>query len=331
MAPTSEPGNKPGNNTAQAGRLYAAANPAAISMRAELAELRTYKNLLQMLVARELKVRYKNSVLGFVWSIVPPLLQVLVFSFLARSGFGATVENYGAYLLCGLIPWTFFSTATQDASMSLLVNYTIIKKIYFPREAIPLANVISNFVHFMLGWAVYFGAFAVLLPLIGHAIGTKLGIPLLPRMLWFPVITFFEVLLVTGLALWVSALNVFYEDVKFILQTVFQLAFFVVPVLFPTDVIFYSSHIMANHRWLFTLYMLNPITAFIDAYRHMLLEPIWPIQFNAKLATPLHPNGPQPLPMQWGTFVGACLISVLVAYSGYWYFNRRKWQFTERP
>jgi len=293
-------------------------------MRAELAELWSYKNLLKMLVARELKVRYKNSVLGFVWSIVPPLLQVLVFSFLARSGFGATVENYGAYLLCGLIPWTFFSIATQDASMSLLVNITIIRKIYIPREAIPLASVISNLVHFLLGWAVYFGAFAVALPLVGHLMGTKLGIPLLPRMLWFPVITFFEVLLVTGMALWVSALNVFYEDVKFILQTVFQLAFFIVPVLFPTDVIYYSSHIMQGRPWLFKLYMLNPIAAFIDAYRHMLLEPIRPEQFNAKLA------GSPPLPMHWDTFIGACLISVLVAYSGYWYFNRRKWQFVEK-
>jgi ABC-type polysaccharide/polyol phosphate export permease len=316
-------------------------------MRDELAELWSYKNLLRMLVARELKVRYKNSVLGFAWSIVPPLLQVLVFSFLARSAFGATVENYGAYLLCGLIPWTFFSTATLDASMSLLVNITIIRKIYIPREAIPLANVISNMVHFMLGWTVYFVAFAIVLPLVGHAIGTKLGIPLLPRMLWFPVITFFEVLLVTGLALWVSALNVFYEDVKFILQTVFQLSFFVVPVLFPTDVIFYSSHLMKDHPWLFKIYMLNPIAAFIDAYRHMLLEPIRPNQFNPKLVdhvwvrdmwvghkfVPAHWTdvSKPPLPMQWDTFIGACLISVLIAYSGYWYFNRRKWQFVERP
>jgi ABC-type polysaccharide/polyol phosphate export permease len=305
------------------GRLYTARGTATVSMRAELAELWRYKNLLRMLVARELKIRYKNSALGFVWSIVPPLMQVFVFSFLARTAFGATVHNYSAYLLCGLIPWTFFSTATQDASMSLLVNYTIIRKIYFPREAIPLANVISNFVHFIMGWAVYFVAFAVVLRPFGA------GIPLLPRMLWFPVITLFEVLLVTGLALWVSALNVFYEDVKFILQTVFQLAFFVVPVLFPADVIFYSKTMQA-HPWLFKLYMLNPITAFIDAYRHMLLDSLRPAQYNKALATPLNLLGPPPLPMPWDTFIGACLISILIAYSGYWYFNKRKWQFVER-
>jgi ABC-type polysaccharide/polyol phosphate export permease len=300
-------------------------------MHEELAELGRYRDLLRMLVARELKVRYKNSVLGFAWSIVPPLLQVLVFSFVAR-GFGAQVHNYGAYLLCGLIPWTFFSTATLDASMSLLVNYPIIRKIYFPRETIPLAYVISNFVHFMMGWAVYFTAFLVVLPLFGRLIHSPepLGIPLLPRMLWFPVITCFEVVLVTGLALWVSALNVFYEDVKFILTTVFQLAFFVIPLLVPADVIWYSSSAMRAHPWLFKLYMLNPITAFIDAYRHMLLEPPHPEHYNATLMQG-RIKPPPPLPMQWDTFIGACLISVVVAYSGYWYFNRRKWLFVEKP
>ena len=92
-------------------------------MREELAELWRYRYLLQMLVARELKVRYKNSVFGFLWSIVPPILSVLVLTFMVREVLGATVQNYSAYLLCGIIPWTFFSSAILDSSMSLLVNY----------------------------------------------------------------------------------------------------------------------------------------------------------------------------------------------------------------
>src|SRR5579859_7432686 len=136
------------------------------SMRDELAELWRHKHLLRMLVARELKIRYKNSALGFAWSIVPPLLQVIVFSYLFKGILGVTAHNFSAYLLCGIIAWQFFSSATLDASQSLLVNITIIRKIYLPREAIPLANVISNFVHFMLGWAVYFTAFLVVLPLL---------------------------------------------------------------------------------------------------------------------------------------------------------------------
>src|SRR5579871_6278863 len=89
--------------------------PKTASMREEMAELWRYKHLLRMLVARELKVRYKNSVFGFLWSIVPPVLQVFVFSFMYQVAFGATVPNYSAYLLSGLIPWSFFSTAILDA------------------------------------------------------------------------------------------------------------------------------------------------------------------------------------------------------------------------
>lgn len=296
-------------------------------MREELAELWRYKHLLRMLVARELKIRYKNSVFGFLWSIVPPLLQVLVFTFLFRNVMGVSAKNIGAYMLCGIIPWSFFSAAVLDSSQSLLINYSIIRKVYIPREAIPLASVISNCVHFVLGWAVFFVAYVVVARFFGF------GIPLLPRMLWFPVITFFEVILVTGLALWVSALNVFHEDVKFIIQTLFQLVYFVLPVLYPADQVYYSSHLIAKYPLAWKLYMLNPITAIITAYRHMLLEPLRPSVFNQTLlkANEFHPADPLPLPFDGWTFGGACLISVGILYSGYWYFNRRKWQFVERP
>src|SRR2546421_6619324 len=150
----------------------------------ELRELWRFRYLLQMLVARELKVRYKNSVLGFAWSIVPPVLSVIVMTFAVTVGLGHSPKHYSAYLLCGIIPWTFFSTAVLDASQSLLVNYGVIKKIYMPREIIPIAIVISNFVHFVLGWAVYFAAFFIVMPLLVKGGGT----PFLPRMAWFPVI-----------------------------------------------------------------------------------------------------------------------------------------------
>ncbi|HZO92029.1 MAG TPA: ABC transporter permease [Chthonomonadaceae bacterium] len=285
------------------------------SLRAELEELWRYRELLRQLVARELKVRYKNSALGFFWSIVPPLLQVLVYSYVFRSVLKVPADNYSAYLLCGLIPWTFISTAMLDSSMSLLVNYPIIKKVYMPREVIPLSYVLSNFIHMMLGWAVYFAAFFVVARLL------DIHIPILATLAWFPFITLVLFCFVLGMSLWVSALNVFYEDVKFILQTLFNLLFFLLPVLYPADSVYYS-HVMQAHPWLYKLYMLNPITAIINAYRKTILEPV--------------PRGTQgltgnPLPMDWGTFAGACLLSLLIAWGGYWYFNKRKWQFVERP
>src|SRR5580700_2356821 len=123
------------------------------TMAENLRELWRFRDLLRQLVRRELKVRYKNSALGFLWSIVPPLLQVLVFTFFI-AGIRVKAPNAGAYMLCGVIPWTFTNTAILDSSQSLLINFPIIRKVYLPRQIIPLAIVISNLIHFLLGWCV---------------------------------------------------------------------------------------------------------------------------------------------------------------------------------
>ncbi len=288
-------------------------------MKEELAELWRYRQLLKMLVARELKVRYKNSFLGFFWSIIPPLMQVAVFSFLYRGVLGLPAKNLSAYLLTGIIPWSFFSSCILDASQSIVVNYTMIRKIYLPREAIPLAIVISNTVHFILGWVVYFAAFLV----VAHFF--NVGIPLVPSMVFFPFLVILEVILVTGISLYVAALNVFYEDVKFLLSTIFGLAIFILPVLYPADQIYYTSHLVRNHKWIFELYMLNPIASIIDAFRHCLLQSISPSNFNAKLK---HAHA---LPFNPYVFTCSTVITLLIFWGGLTYFNKRKWQFVERP
>ena len=142
--------------------------------REALLELWRYRYLLQMFARRELKVRYKNSALGLVWSIIPPLMQLFVYTFLFKGVLALNIPNYAPYLLCGLIPWTFFSSALMDSSQSLLVNQGIIKKVYLPREIIPLSLVISNAVHLFISWAVFFIAFLVIAPIFHK------GIPLLP-------------------------------------------------------------------------------------------------------------------------------------------------------
>jgi lipopolysaccharide transport system permease protein len=290
-----------------------------------LAELWRYRYLLQMLVRRELKVRYKNSALGLVWSIIPPILQVFVYTFLFKGVLQISIPNWAPYLLCGLIPWTFFSTAILDASQSLLANYGIIKKVYMPREVIPLAIVLSNTIHFFISWAVFFVAFALIAPFFGK------GIPLLPTMLLFPMICVMQILLTTGFALFLSAANVFFEDVKFIVMTLLNLVLFVLPILYPADIA-RDWGVMQRYPWLLKLYMLNPATAIIDAYRKTLLEPWSRSLFTKKYV--MLPNGhtvlKPPVPLDWTSLTGAFLITLLIAYAGYWYFNRRKWQFVER-
>lgn len=287
-------------------------------MREEILEVWRFRHLLQMLVKRDLKVRYKNSAIGFVWSIVPPLLQLFVFSFFFHNVLNVKTQNFSAYILCGLIPWSFFSITLLDASQSLLNNYAIIKKVYMPREIIPLAAVIGNAIHFLLAWTVYFTAFFVVARLIG------IRIPVLPTLVWFPVITLVEILLVTGLALWVSALNVFYQDVKFILQTGFVLLFFMLPVIYPIENVYYNSTTLRTHPWLFKLYLYFPINAIIESYRKTMLQPVPRGSFNM-------PTNIDPLPMNWKALFVAFLLALFVAYTGYAYFNRRKWQFAERP
>ena len=278
-------------------------------MRESFRELWGARWLLRQFVARELYVRYKNSAFGFAWSIVPPLVQVVVYTFFVRTALNVHAENYSAYLLCGLIPWTFFSTATLDSAQSLLVNMPVIKKIYLPREVVPLAYVISNFVHFLLGWCV----FAVVFYGIQR-------LPLRVEMLLFPIVTLDLLVFVIGAALWMSILSAFYEDVKFIYQTFVNLLLFVLPVLFMADNVYYSS-LMQQYPFLFKIYMLNPVAAVINAYRHVMLEPLPRASLNLKGA---------PIPMDWGIFALSSLLTLGFALSGYWYFNRRKWEIVER-
>lgn len=287
-------------------------------MRENLRELWQARFLLRQLVVRILKIRYKNSAFGFLWSIVPPLLEVVVYTFVFRGVMNVQAKNYSAYLLIGLIPWTFFQAAVLDSSRSLLEYLPLIRKVYLPREIIPLAYVISNFAHFLLGWVVYFVAFVIVARLLGY------GIPLLPTMLWFPVITFFLVLFTTGISLWVSALQVFYDDIKFILANLFRILTFLLPILYPADNVYYAG-LMQRLPWLYTLYMANPVAAFINAYRKTLLEPLSPHAFNQHLDEKL-----PPVPLDATTLGIACLLSVLAAWGGYWYFCQRKWEFIER-
>ncbi len=292
-------------------------------MAENLRELWRYRELLLQLVRRELKVRYKNSVLGFLWSIIPPLLQVLVVTFFLgalRTG----APNSGAYMLCGVIPWTFISTATLDSSQSLLINFPIIKKVYLPREVIPLSIVISNCIHFMLGWAVFFVVYLIVLPvMVRIGVIDHGGIPLQTQMLWFPLVTVVAVLFVSGLSLWAAALNVFYDDVKYILQTSFNLLLLLLPIYYPIDVIKYNQHMQAHH-WLYNVYKVLPPTAIMEGYRKTILQPIPRGSYNLEMTM-------DPLYMDWPAFMVGSLICVIIFWSGYTYFNYRKWQFVERP
>lgn len=286
-------------------------------MRNELEELWRRREVLWILVRRDLKVRYKNSRLGFVWSIAPPLMQVAVITFVLTRATGvyAHFGSFSAYLLVAMIPWTYFNTALLDSSQSILNMYGVIKKVDLPRELIPLASAISNFIHFLMSWLVFFV----------YWWGIRRA-PILPTSLLLPYLLFVQFMLVTGLSLLVSCLNVFYEDVKYILGIVLQMFFFALPIMYLVEQFQYST---GRGQWwheaVVTAYRLNPLTALITAYRMILLQPPTDRETLADLKID------HMLPLDYGSLVTVGLFSFVILLGGYWYFNLRKWQFVERP
>jgi ABC-type polysaccharide/polyol phosphate export permease len=188
-----------------------------------LRQLPRYRGLIQSLVSRELKARYRGSVLGFFWSFANPLLLLLVytfvFSYVMRPPEG--IHDYALFLFCGLLPWTWFQTSLVESSGILISGGNLIKKVMFPAEILPIVTVLSNLVHFLFGliilvvFLIYFQA------------------PLQPlELLWFPVVVVVQLVLTLGFALILSALTVHFRDIKDILGNVMTLWFFATPIIY---------------------------------------------------------------------------------------------------
>ena len=269
----------------------------------ELAQVYRYRELLLNLVIRDLKVRYKNSVLGFFWSLVNPLLQVatitVVFKFILKLG----VPNYSAYLLCAFLPWTFFQMSVMDSAMSVLFHGNLVKKTYFPREILPASIVLSNLVHFILALGVFFVYLLVI------------GTPIQITWLLLPVIVLIQLFLNLGIAFFVSCLNVFYDDVKYMATVLLNLLYFALPIMYFVEQVFNSNRI--PHSLAVVLYYVNPLALLLTAYRKILLPP-----FNT--AT-IHD-----IPFNYWYLALTGVTSLAICLAGYAFFNSRKWRFAEQ-
>jgi len=284
-----------------------------------LLELWNYRELLRTLVIRELRVRYKNSALGFFWSLLNPLATVLVMTIVFKYVMGMRIANYSAYILAAYLPWTFFQFALLDASQTILVYMQVIKKIYFPRVLLPLAAVVSNFIHFFLAMGVLF------LYLYGFV-----GTPPQWSLLLLPVIMLAQLLWVAGLAAIIACWNVFYEDVKYLVSVGLQLLFFLTPVIYFSEQLRYTTLVPEAYReGLFWAYhILNPMATLTMAYRKAILPPITIVQESAPLGQATQfPDMPLPL----GLLGLNLLLGVGVALLGLSYFRKREWEFVERP
>jgi ABC-type polysaccharide/polyol phosphate export permease len=213
-----------------------------------------YRLLIQSLVGRELKARYRGSVLGFLWSFVNPLLLLLtyglVFTYMLPVPKSARVEPYFLFLFCGILPWTAFSSSLLEGAGVLIAGGNLIKKVLFPAEVLPVVTVLANAAQFLLGLPIL----VLFLALAGR---------LSPAALLLPLPLLVQLLLTVGLALFLSALTVHFRDIQNILGHVLHLWFFATPVLYVYD---------EQSRALRALLRLNPMTHVVYSYQQMLFD-----------------------------------------------------------
>jgi lipopolysaccharide transport system permease protein len=226
-----------------------------------LRQLPKYRGLIQSLVARELKARYRGSVLGFFWSFFNPLLLLLVYTFVFTvvlpGGWDEDLGPRALFLFCGLLPWTWFSSSLIESSNILISGGNLIKKVMFPAEVLPIVSVLSNLAHFLFG----------LLILVVFLIYYKAPLQL-AELAWFPVVVLVQLLLSLGLALILSALTVHFRDIKDILSNVLTLWFFATPIIYPMSQL--NDAASGTPGWAKTLINLNPFTHLAISYQEIL-------------------------------------------------------------
>lgn len=249
----------------------------------KLRELWQYRELLYFLTWRDVKVRYKQTALGVLWAIIQPFMTMVVFSIF----FGRLAEipsdgiPYPVFSFAALVPWTFFSQGLSQSSNSLVGSSNLIRKVYFPRLVIPISSVVSGVVDFVL-------SFVVLLAMMLYY-----GIVPTANVIWLPALVLLAFVTSLGVGLWLSALNVRYRDVRYIVPFLTQFWLFATPIAYPSSLI--------ENDLLRTLYGLNPMTGVVEGFRWALLGT---------------DTAPGPL------ILVSSLAAVLVLVSGAFYFRR---------
>lgn len=224
-----------------------------------LAELWRFRGLVYNLVARDLKVRYKNSALGVLWSLLNPLLMMVVFTAVFTVMRGQSVSDFPVFVLIGLLPWQFFANSVAAATGSVVGNAHLISKVYFPREALILSGVLSNFVNFVIALLVLFPIMALF------------HMPFTGWILLLPVVMVVELIFTLGVGFVVATTNVFYRDVQMIMDVILLAGFFLTPVFYSLDILPRSYVLFGVNLDVWRLmYYLNPMASIIANYRVIL-------------------------------------------------------------
>jgi lipopolysaccharide transport system permease protein len=213
-----------------------------------LRELWSYRDLFFLLTWRDVKVRYKQTVMGAAWAIIQPLSMMVIFSVFFGLLMGIQTDGmpYAVFFYCGLVPWTFFSSAVNTSSSSLVNSSYLITKVYFPRVFIPAAAVCAGIVDVLIASTILVG------------LSFYYGIPLTLGLLILPLLVLEVVLLALAVGVWLAALTVKHRDVRHALPFVLQVWFFVTPIIYST------SLVPEKWRWVMSL---NPLTGIVEGIR----------------------------------------------------------------
>jgi lipopolysaccharide transport system permease protein len=262
--------------------------PSSTWLKVPLKDLWRYRELLYFLTWRDIKIRYRQTALGAAWAVLQPFLTMVVFSiFFGRLGnIPSDGIPYPIFSYAALLPWQYFQSSLAISANSLVGNANLITKVYFPRLIIPISATFSGLVDFAIAFSI------LILLMIYFQIQPTLGVLLLPVFLLLALIT------ALGVSLWLSALNVKYRDVRYVVPFLTQFWFFATPVAYPSS--------MLDEPWR-TLYGLNPMVGVVEGFRWALLDS--------------NPPGPM--------LILSAVISILLLISGLLYFNRMEKTFAD--
>jgi ABC-type polysaccharide/polyol phosphate export permease len=208
-------------------------------------------HLTKLLVLKDFKVRYRNMSLGILWSLLNPLVMVVIYTYVFTQVFRSPTPHFGLFVLCGIIPYSFFSLAWLTGTNSIVDNVALVKRIPVMREVFPIAAVLSNMIHLSLQ----------LILLVGLVFYFNIGFTI--QWLWLPVVWGFEVVFTIGLAMATSAINVYVRDTRYIVESLNLVLFWLVPIFYGFEMI---------PRQYRDLYQYNPVAALVLASRNVVLE-----------------------------------------------------------
>ena len=254
-----------------------------------LKEVWQYRELLYFLTKRDIKVKYKQTILGGLWAIIQPFFTMVVFTlFFGRlAKIPSEGVPYPIFVYSGLLPWTYFANAITMSGNSLVGNVNLITKVYFPRIIIPVSASLAGLLDFFIAMMVLAG-----LMIYYHFVP---GIEILV----FPILVLLTFLCAVGVGAWLSALNVQYRDIRYVIPFLIQIWLFISPVIYPV------SMVNVKYQWLMAL---NPMAGVIKAYRASVLGHI---------------------PIDWGLLCISSFIIILILISGCYYFKKMERYFAD--